>query len=90
MPKSGVKFTLFVQICPKIGICSPDLCSSRLIFSKVASAFQAASTCELNASWASITNLRGQKVLSMQHSNKLVKEATSARVRPTRMITSDI
>ncbi len=39
-PKSGVKFTFFVQICPKIGICSPDLCSSRLIFTKVASAFQ--------------------------------------------------
>jgi hypothetical protein len=27
LPKSGVKFTVFVQICPKIGVCSRNLCS---------------------------------------------------------------
>src|SRR6266480_226914 len=39
-PKSGVNFVIFVQICPKIDICSQNLCSSRSNFTKVASAFQ--------------------------------------------------
>jgi hypothetical protein len=30
-PKSGVKFTVFVQICPKIGVCSRHLCSSQIL-----------------------------------------------------------
>ena len=39
-PKSGVNFVIFVQICPKIDICSQNLCSSRSKFANVASAFQ--------------------------------------------------
>jgi hypothetical protein len=39
-PKSGVNFVVFVQICPKIDICSQNLCSSWSNFTKVTSAFQ--------------------------------------------------
>src|SRR5271165_260034 len=39
-PKSGVKFVIFLQIGPKIGTCSQNLCSSRSTFTTVASAFQ--------------------------------------------------
>jgi beta-lactam-binding protein with PASTA domain len=38
--KSGVNFVIFVQICPKIDICSQNLCSSWSNFTKVTSAFQ--------------------------------------------------
>jgi glycosyltransferase involved in cell wall biosynthesis len=40
IPKSGVNFVIFVQICPKIDICSQNLCSSWSNFTKVTSAFQ--------------------------------------------------
>jgi serine/threonine protein kinase len=40
LPKSGVNCVIFVQICPKIDICSQNLCSSWSNFTKVASAFQ--------------------------------------------------
>src|SRR6266566_9803948 len=40
LPKSGVNFVIFVQICPKIDICSQNLCSSRSNFTKVPLAFQ--------------------------------------------------
>jgi hypothetical protein len=39
-PKSGVKFTVFVQICPKIGVGSRNSCSSLPVFRKVGSALQ--------------------------------------------------
>src|SRR5258707_12838177 len=39
-PKSGVKLVIFLQIGPKIGTCSQNLCSSRSNFTTVASAFQ--------------------------------------------------
>jgi hypothetical protein len=29
LPKSGVKFAVFMRICPKIGICARNLCSTR-------------------------------------------------------------
>src|SRR6516162_6840359 len=29
VPKSGVKFAVFMRICPKIGICARNLCSTR-------------------------------------------------------------
>lgn len=32
VPKSGVKFAVFEQICPKNGICAGNLCSSPWIF----------------------------------------------------------
>src|SRR5713101_971977 len=40
LPKSGVKFVIFLQIGPKIDTCSQNLCSSRSNFTTVASAFQ--------------------------------------------------
>jgi hypothetical protein len=40
IPKSGVKFTVFVQICPIIGVGSRNLCSSLPVFRKVGSALQ--------------------------------------------------
>ena len=40
IPKSGVKFVIFLQIGPKIDTCSQNLCSSRSNFTTVASAFQ--------------------------------------------------
>ncbi len=39
LPKSGVKIGRLVQICPKIGICSQNLCSSRSYFREQRSAF---------------------------------------------------
>jgi hypothetical protein len=40
LPKSGVKFAVFVQISPKSGGCYRNLCSSRSVLTKVDSAFQ--------------------------------------------------
>jgi hypothetical protein len=49
IPKSGVKFAVFEQICPKIGICAENLCSSPWIFIQSNFSPQAVLCFELDA-----------------------------------------